>query len=94
MQGYGIHLFINQSFMNRFSEGAAGTILFRMTAAAEHYAEDHGRFDVRHGKDLSRSFSTLLDAFLFYFTVEEEAELWDLTERPVLVEKKIRLYLN
>lgn len=80
--------------MNRFIEGPTGTVLFRMTAAAEHYTEDNGRFEVRLIKELSRSFPTLLEAFLFYFTLEEEAELWDLTENPVLVERKIKLHLN
>jgi hypothetical protein len=80
--------------MNRFIQGAAGTVMFRMSSAAEHYKEDEGNFIVKYKQSLSRFFPTLLEAFLFYYTVEEEAELWDLTTEPVLVEVKIKLYLN
>ena len=80
--------------MNRYIQGAAGTVLFRMSAAAEHYREDEGRFEVKYEHSHSRLFPTLLEAFLFYYTVEEEAELWDLTKQPVLVEIKIKLFLN
>lgn len=80
--------------MNRFILGPNGTVLFRMSSHAETYKEDEGYFEVRYKRTESRLFLTLLEAFLFYYTVEEEAELWDATVAPVLIESKIKLYLN
>lgn len=80
--------------MNRFIQSGSDTVLFRMTNRAEYYKEDRGYFEVRYQQNLTRSFPTLLEAFLFYYTVEEEAELWDKTEEPLLIESKIMLYLN
>ena len=80
--------------MNRFIQGATGTQLFRMSSDAEHYQMDKGSFEVKFLQDHSRYFPTLLEAFLFYYTLEEEAELWDQTEKPTLVESKVKFFLN
>lgn len=80
--------------MNRFILSAEGTILFRMSNNAEYYNEDRGTFEVRYQARFTRTFPTLLEAFLFYYSVEEEAELWDNTVVPHLIESKIKFYLN
>ncbi|HZH37462.1 MAG TPA: hypothetical protein VEX65_09310 [Flavisolibacter sp.] len=80
--------------MNRFILSTEGTILFRMSNNAEHYNEGKGEFEVRHQNIQSRFFETLFEAFLFYYTIDEEAELWDKTNGPVMIEKKIMLHLN
>jgi hypothetical protein len=80
--------------MHRFIQSATGTILFRMSVDAEHYTSEKGKFEVRYQQVRSQFFATLLEAFLFYYTVDEEAELWDKTSKPVLVECKVKLFLN
>lgn len=80
--------------MNRFIPSGESVVLFRMSAGAEHHVAQSGNFQVLYKRSLSRFFPTLLEAFLFYYTVEEEAELWDNTAKPFLVEQKIRLHLN
>ena len=80
--------------MNRFIQSAKGTVLFRMSNKAEHYNDGKGVFEVCYQRKRSRRFPTLLEAFLFYYTVEEEAELWDKTSGAVLIETKIKLSLN
>jgi len=80
--------------MNRFIQSFDGTILFRMSPGAEFYQEGEGHFEVRYAKEKSASFSTLVDAFLFYFLLDEAADLWDATAKPVLIESKIQLFLN
>ena len=80
--------------MNRFIPSTEGTILFRMSNSAEYYNENKGQFEVRYNAIHSRHFDTLLEAFLFYYTVEEEAQLWDYTSMPFLIESKIKLHMN
>jgi hypothetical protein len=80
--------------MNRFIPSTEGTILFRMSNNAEYYNENNGVFEVRYNTIYTRLFPTLLEAFLFYYTVEEEAQLWDKTVSPMLIESKIKLYMN
>ncbi|HEY1021588.1 MAG TPA: hypothetical protein VGE06_04720 [Flavisolibacter sp.] len=80
--------------MNRFIQSTEGTVLFRMTNHAEYYSEGKGLFEVRCKSQHNRRFPTLLEAFLFYFTLDEEAELWDQTAAPVMVESKIQIWLN
>lgn len=80
--------------MNRLIPSTEGTVLFRMSNSAEYYNEDRGVFEVRYNTVHVRSFPTLLEAFLFYYTVEEEAQLWDKTVSPFLIESKIKLHLN
>jgi hypothetical protein len=80
--------------MNRFIHSAEGTVLFRMSNDAEYYNEGKGVFEVRYNTIYTRLFPTLLEAFLFYYTVEEEAQLWDKTEGLFLIESKVKLHLN
>lgn len=80
--------------MNRFIPSGESIVLFRMSAGAEHHTAQSGKFQVRYKRRHSRHFPTLLEAFLFYYTVEEEAELWDNNAQPFLVEQKIKLHLN
>jgi hypothetical protein len=80
--------------MNRFILSAEGTVLFRMSNNAEYYNEGKGIFEVRYQQTFAKNFPTLLEAFLFYYTVEEEAELWDKTTQPLLIESKVRFFLN
>lgn len=80
--------------MNRFIQSSDGVVLFRMSPDAEFYQEGEGCFEVRYLHRQSESFSTLVDAFLFYFSLDEAAELWDATTKPVLIESKIKLFLN
>jgi len=80
--------------MNRFTQATDGTVLFRMSPDAEFYKEEKGHFEVRYANDQSACFSTLVDAFLFYFFLDEAADLWDATDKPVLIESKIQLFLN
>lgn len=80
--------------MNRFILSAEGTILFRMSNNAEYYNEDQGIFEVRYQSRFTRTFPSLLEAFLFYYTIEEEAELWDNTKEPLMIESKIKFFLN
>lgn len=80
--------------MNRFIQSREGTVLFRMTNNAESYHEGNGVFEVHYRHLHCRRFPTLLEAFLFYYTVEDEAELWDKTAGAVLIESKIKLSLN
>jgi hypothetical protein len=80
--------------MNRIFKPTAEAILFRLSDAAEHYKGDKGIFKVIYRKKLSRVFPTLLEAFLFYITLDEEADLYDITKDAVLIERKIQLFLN
>jgi hypothetical protein len=80
--------------MNRYIQSVDGVVLFRMTRDAEHYTPREGKFEVRYQRRHTRFFPTLLEAFLFYYTVDDEAELWDKTTRNVLIESKIKLFLN
>ena len=84
----------NQYLMNRFIPSTEGTIIFRMSNSAEYYIENKGVFVVRYNSIHTRHFPTLLEAFLFYYTVEEEAQLWDNTMHPFLIESKIKLHMN
>lgn len=81
-------------FMNRVFQPSAHALLFRLSDAAEHYKGDKGLFKVNYRKKLSRVFPTLLEAFLFYITLDEEAALYDVAKGSVLIEQKIELCLN
>ncbi|RYZ29283.1 MAG: hypothetical protein EOO10_06815 [Chitinophagaceae bacterium] len=80
--------------MNRVFQPSAHALLFRLSDAAEHYKGDKGLFKVNYRKKLSRVFPTLLEAFLFYITLDEEAALYDVAKGSVLIEQKIELCLN
>ena len=80
--------------MNRIFYSTSNVILFRLSDNAERYRGVTGSFKVKYQNVRSRNYSTLLEAFLFYITLEEEAELWNVTDKNVLIEKKVQLYLN
>lgn len=77
--------------MNRIYQPSADAILFRLSDAAEHYQGDKGRFKVIYQQSRNKLFPSLLEAFLFYITLDEEA---DLLEGSTIIESKIKLYLN
>jgi len=81
-------------FMNRVFHPSSHAILFRLSDAAEHYKNKGGIFQVHYGKKHSRTFSTLLEAFLFYIALDEEADLYDISNGSVIIERKIELSLN
>lgn len=80
--------------MNRLFQPTDNTMLFRLSRNAESYKADKGKFEVNYSQHSTRVFYTLLEAFLFYITIEEDAELWDRTGKNVLVEKKVKFHLN
>ena len=80
--------------MNRIFQSSADAILFRLSDAAEHYKGDKGCFKVIYRKGRKKNFSSLLEAFLFYITLDEEADLVDVSGQSKLIESKIKLYLN
>jgi len=80
--------------MNRVFQPSAHALLFRLSDAAEHYKGDKGLFKVSYRKNQSRIFPTLLEAFLFYITLDEEAALYDVAKGSLLIEQKIELCLN
>lgn len=80
--------------MNRIFYTTSNVILFRLSNNAERYRGHKGTFRVCYRKALTRTFPTLLEAFLFYMTLEEEAELWNVTNKDILIEKKVQLHLN
>ena len=80
--------------MNRIFQPSAHAILYRLSDAAEHYKTCKGLFKVSYRKKMSRVFPTLLEAFLFYITLDEEAALYDISYGSTLIERKIQLCLN
>jgi hypothetical protein len=80
--------------MNRMFQPTADAILFRLSDGAERYKARDGRFKVVYQKKREKVFLTLLEAFLFYITLDEEASLFDVSQRPTLIEQKIMLCMN
>ena len=80
--------------MNRIFQPSADAILFRLSNGAEHYKGDRGLYKVTYRKKSARVFPTLLEAFLFYITLDEEADLFDISKDSILIERKIKLNLN
>jgi hypothetical protein len=80
--------------MNRIFHPSANTILFRMSDNAEHYKSEQGKFRVTYQSSNVKNFNSLLEAFLFYIALDDEAELWDMGKANVLVEKKVKMCLN
>jgi hypothetical protein len=79
--------------MNRMFPSTAEAVLFRLSDNAERFQSEEGSFKVTyHGAQ--KTFPTLLDAFLFYITLDEEADLWSVSTSSVLIERKVKLYLN
>lgn len=81
-------------FMNRIFYSGAEAFYFRLSNNAEHYKTDDGVFRVSSRNNPAKSFPTLLEAFLFYITLDEEADLWDVSKGTTLIERKIKLCLN
>jgi hypothetical protein len=80
--------------MNRIFKPSADAILFRLSNGAEHYKGDKGLFKVIYRDRKVKIFPTLLEAFLFYITTDEEADLFDISNGSILIERKIKLCLN
>lgn len=80
--------------MNRMFHPTADAILFRLSDGAEHHKATEGLYKVVYGKKEEKIFDTLLEAFLYYIAVDEEADLFHVGESTTLVERKIMLCLN
>lgn len=80
--------------MNRVFHPSANTILFRMSDGAEHYRPEQGKFKVTYQTNKGKTFPNLLEAFLFYIALDDEADLWEVGSKRVLIEKKIKMCLN
>lgn len=80
--------------MNRMFHPSAEVLLFRLSNGAEHHKGGKGKFIVTYQKNRKKAFSTLLEAFLFYITLDEAAFLWDITKEKTLIERKVTLCLN
>lgn len=80
--------------MNRIFQPSAEAILFRLSDAAERHKKHHGHFKVVYQQRQEKTFSSLVDAFLFYIAVDEEADLLDVSKGNVLIERKVKLCLN
>lgn len=71
----------------------AEAVIFRLSDNAEHFKNSKGSFKVTY-RDTKKTFPQLLDAFLFYISLNEEADLWYVDKNTVLIERKVKLYLN
>jgi hypothetical protein len=80
--------------MNRVFHPSANIILFRMSDNAEHYKAEHGKFKVTYRANKGKNFTSLMEAFLFYIALDDEADLWEMGEKRILIEKKIKMCLN
>ena len=80
--------------MNRIFQPSAETLLFRLSNGAEHYQSESGKFKVVYQQSRHKVFRTLLEAFLFYITLDEEADLIDAGSGSAIIESKIKLFLN
>ena len=81
-------------FMNRIFQSSAEAFLFRLSDQAEHYKTDLGIYKVTSPNHPQKVFPNLLEAFLFYIGLDEEADLWDISTGSVLIERKVKMYLN
>lgn len=81
-------------FMNRLFQPSADVLLFRLSDAAERYTVRNGNFKVLYGTKQERRFPDLLDAFIFYLSVNEEALLLDGDKNNAVIERKVHLCLN
>lgn len=81
-------------FMNRLFQPSADVLLFRLSDAAERYTVRTGSFKVIYGLKQERSFTDLLDAFIFYLSLNEEALLLDGDDDNAMIERKVHVCLN
>lgn len=80
--------------MNRIFQPSADALLFRMSDGAERCQIRKGTFKVIcQGKE-ERMFPSLLEAFLFYMTLDEAADLLHVNKGTTLIERKVQLCLN
>lgn len=54
---------------------------------AVSHSREFGKFVVIYTNSV-RTFDSLVAAFIFYFSLDKEASLWDITEKEELLEKK------
>lgn len=80
--------------MNRMFQPTADALLFRLSDGAERCRIKEGNFKVVYQKRKERNFPSLLEAFLFYITLDEEADLLHLDNGTTLIERKVQLCLN
>ena len=80
--------------MNRIFQPAADALLFRMSDGAERCQIRKGTFKVVYQITKERTFPSLLEAFLFYITLDEAADLLHVNNGITLVERKVQLCLN
>lgn len=80
--------------MNRIFHPTAEAILFRLSDGAEHFKTHSGLFKVTYRRKEEKTFSTLVEAFLFYIALDEEADLFHAGQSDTLIERKISLCLN
>ena len=77
--------------MNHIYQPQQAMNIYRESDAAEHHSREEGTFEVRYSDCSVKSFTTFMSAFLFYIRLEEPAALWDVTETPQIVERKLYL---
>ena len=63
-----------------------GKLIPIIERAQDHYRES-GRFLVISRNNV-REFDRLINAYQFYYILEREASLWDITGKEILLEKK------
>jgi hypothetical protein len=80
--------------MNRIFQPSADAVLFRLSNAAERHKGGNGEFKVIFQSRHEKTFSSLLDAFLFYISIDEEADLLDMNAGETLIERKVKICLN
>lgn len=84
----------NPMSMNRTFQPTADAMLFRLSDGAERYRHDNATFKVVYQNGRKRIFPSLLEAFLFYITLDEGADLVDITAGNLLVERKVMMSMN
>lgn len=77
--------------MNPIYQSNQEIYLFRLSDGAEHHQREEGAFEVRNTGKTVKSFTTLVGAFLYYLRLNEPADLWDVTEKGILIERKVLL---
>ena len=72
---------------NTYALSRGKLVLTSGVGIPNYSTREEGCFQVRY-QDTSRNFFSLIKASQFYSQLEEEASVWDMTDRPVLVEAK------
>jgi hypothetical protein len=79
--------------MTRFFQSCPTITFYRLSGAAELYLREEGEFSVIC-ESQTKQFTNLLEAFIFYISVEHEATLWDITNNHLFIERKLQFDLN